>query len=212
RFVDKCEAFGGAVLLHARDAEVQFQSGAFARRQCGAVQRFFDNRFHILGAFLGDEGGAQRLACLHEIGLEAQRFAILRLGLFEILFRRESQSKVETDAGVGGREWECVLQYLNSFVGAARAAQKLGQMKIGFRLSGFDADGVLIKVDSLLYAALGAADMAEEEEYGGIFGIGGSCLLQQGFAARQIVARKGGGGLLQERLEVRQKKTAKLVT
>jgi hypothetical protein len=136
----------------------------------------------------------------------------LRLGLFEILFRRESQSKFETDAGVGGREWECVLQNMNSFVGAARTAQKLGQMKIGFRLSGFDADGVLIKVDSLLYAALGAADMAEEEEYGGIFGIGGPCLLQQGFAARQIVARKGGGGLLQERLKVRQKKTAKLVT
>ena len=111
-----------------------------------------------------------------------------------------------------GREWECVLQNLNSFVGAARTAQKLGQMKIGFRLSGFDADGVLIKVDSLLHAALGAADMAEEEEYGGIFGIGGPCLLQQGFAARQIVARKGGGGLLQERLKVRQKKTAKLVT
>ena len=33
-----------------------------------------------------------------------------------------------------------------------------------------------------------------------------------GLAARQIVARKGGGGLLQERLKVRQKKTAKLVT
>ena len=85
-------------------------------------------------------------------------------------------------------------------------------MEIGVRLSVFDADGVFIKVDSLLHPALGAADMAEEEEYGGIFGIGGPCLLQQGFAARQIVARQRGGGLLQEGMDVRQKKTAKLVT
>jgi hypothetical protein len=136
----------------------------------------------------------------------------LRLGLFEILFRRESQSQFETEARVGGCEWECILQNLNGFVGAGCTAQKLAQMKIGVRLSGFDPDRVFVKVDGLLHAALSAPDMAKEEKHGGIFGLGGSCLLQQGFAARQIVARQRGGGLLQERLEVRQKKTVKLVT